>query len=370
MRVPSWGRRGTASPISGASGRRSRGHGPSGSTSGRPRSPSAGSSRRASSAPTAAAWTSASGAAGSSASAAGPSTASTAGGSGRRASTAGRRTRSRDRLTRPLVRREGQAATRRRWDEAMGLIVDRSKEISRPAHGRRDRLLHERPALPRGVLHARRHRQGGDRDAAHGRQHPPLHRDRRGGAEGDLRRRRPARLVRRHRHHRRHPPRRPQRRRAADRALDAHPRPPPRPEPAQAHRDRPQAHGDGQGGRRPPRPARRHERRRAERPAEPRSSSRAASTAAYIEAHTVGFDALARDGRGAGRPARVEEIAGVPAATLRAAARILGAVPVARLDGPPGRLPVDAGDRRRVPGEQPAPDPRHASAGRAAASSR
>ena len=48
------------------------------------------------------------------------------------------------------------------------------------------RLLHERPALPRGVLHARRDRQGRYRHAAHGRQHPAVHRHRRGGAQGEL----------------------------------------------------------------------------------------------------------------------------------------------------------------------------------------
>ena len=57
------------------------------------------------------------------------------------------------------------------------------------------RLLHERPALPRGVLHARGDRQGGPRHAAHGRQHAALHRDRRGGAQGELRHRRATGLL-------------------------------------------------------------------------------------------------------------------------------------------------------------------------------
>ena len=57
------------------------------------------------------------------------------------------------------------------------------------------RLLHQRPALPGGVLHARRDREGGHRDAAHGRQHPPVHGDRRRRAEGELRHRRTAGLL-------------------------------------------------------------------------------------------------------------------------------------------------------------------------------
>ena len=44
-----------------------------------------------------------------------------------------------------------------------------------------------------------RDRQGGHRHAAHGRQHPAVHRHRGGGAEGDLRHRRAARLLRRRR---------------------------------------------------------------------------------------------------------------------------------------------------------------------------
>ena len=46
------------------------------------------------------------------------------------------------------------------------------------------RLLHQRAALPRGVLHARRDREGRHRHAAHGRQHPAVHRDRGRGDEG------------------------------------------------------------------------------------------------------------------------------------------------------------------------------------------
>jgi len=46
----------------------------------------------------------------------------------------------------------------------------------------------------------------------------------------------------------------------------------------------------------------------------------------YIDRHTVGFEAL-RQTVAAYDPARVEEITGVPAATLRAAAEVLGATP-------------------------------------------
>ena len=92
----------------------------------------------------------------------------------------------------------------------------------------------QRPAVPRGVLHARGDRQGRHRHAAHGRQHAAVHGDRRGGAQGELRHRRAARLV-----HRRRPLRRdravgPQRRRDADGAVDAHARPPARRRPAAA----------------------------------------------------------------------------------------------------------------------------------------
>ena len=123
------------------------------------------------------------------------------------------------------------------WDEAMGLIVERSKEIiatstpaGRSASTTRGQLfLEEYYTL--GVIG-----KAGLGHAAHGRQHPALHGHRRGGPEGDVRLRRPARLLRRPRRDRRHPPRRPQHRLAADRALDAHPRPPGRPEPAEARR--------------------------------------------------------------------------------------------------------------------------------------
>ena len=108
----------------------------------------------------------------------------------------------------------------------MGRVVERSQELLRRARGLGQvRLLHQRSAVPRGVLHARRDRQGRARDAAHGRQHAPLHRHRGGGAEGELRHGRPAGLLFRRRPLRRDRPLRAQRRRDADRALDAHARP-------------------------------------------------------------------------------------------------------------------------------------------------
>ena len=45
-------------------------------------------------------------------------------------------------------------------------------------------------------------------------------------------------------------------------------------------------------------------------------------------------------------------------AAPRQAAEILGTAPTLRLDCPPGRLPVEPGDRRGLPGQQPQPDPR------------
>ena len=98
-----------------------------------------------------------------------------------------------DHPARPRGRR---AASRPTWDEAMARIVAKSRDAPASARARSaHRLLHQRPAVPRGVLHAGRHRQGRPRHPAHGRQHPALHRHRRRGAEGVVRLRRPARLA-------------------------------------------------------------------------------------------------------------------------------------------------------------------------------
>ena len=66
----------------------------------------------------------------------------------------------------------------------------------------------------------------------------------------------------------------------------------------------------------------------------------------FLDAHTVGFDEL-EETVAPYPPERVEEIAGVPARQLRAAAEILGTAPSAGLDRPPGRLPVEPGDAPR-----------------------
>ncbi len=83
------------------------------------------------------------------------------------------------------------------------------------------RLLHLGPADARGVLHARGHRQGRDRDPAHGRQHAAVHRDGGGRPQGVVRHRRSARQLHRPRPLRRDVPLRAQRRRDADGALGA-----------------------------------------------------------------------------------------------------------------------------------------------------
>ena len=58
-----------------------------------------------------------------------------------------------DRLLHPLVRRNGELRPAS-WDEAMDLVVARSRELLDDKGKRRTRLLHERSALPRGLLHA------------------------------------------------------------------------------------------------------------------------------------------------------------------------------------------------------------------------
>ena len=90
---------------------------------------------------------------------------------------------------------------------------------------------------------------------------------------------------------------------------------------------------DGQGGRRPPRPAARDERRRAERAAEPDDRGRAGSTAQFIDAHTVGFEKLRDDGRAVDRPSASRRSPASRPRELRAAAEILGTTRRARLDG-------------------------------------
>ena len=97
--------------------------------------------------------------------------------------------------------RPGPTGTRR-WPDRRAL----QSAARRPGRVGPFRLLHQRPAVPRGVLHTRSHREGRHRHAAHGRQHPPVHSDRGRGAEGELRHRRAAGLLHRHRSLRRASP--------------------------------------------------------------------------------------------------------------------------------------------------------------------
>ncbi len=100
-----------------------------------------------------------------------------------------------DRLTRPLVREGGRLAETD-WGPPWAAS---SRGAAREQGAVEPRLLHDRPDLHRGVLHARADRQGGARHAAHGRQHPHLHGHRSGGDEGELRLRRSAGQLHRHR---------------------------------------------------------------------------------------------------------------------------------------------------------------------------
>ena len=166
--------------------------------------------------------------------------------------------------------------------------------------------------------------KAGHRHPAHGRQHPAVHGHRGGGAEGQLRHRRAARLV-----HRRRPLRRdravgPQRRRDADGAVDADARPPPRPEPAGDAGRRPARDPGRARGRRAPGGAHRHQPGADERPAARDHPARLVRRASTSRAHTIGFDELCRDRRRATRRERVAEICDVPAADVERAAELLG----------------------------------------------
>ena len=157
-----------------------------------------------------------------------------------------------DRLMHPLVRRDGELREAS-WDEAMDLVVERSRRAARDEGQRRARLLHERPALPRGLLHARAHRPRRDRHEPPRRQHAALHGDRRAVAEGDVRLRRPAGRGPRHRVLRHDPARRDQHGRDADGALDARARPAARPRPAALVVIDPRETESAREARRPPR---------------------------------------------------------------------------------------------------------------------
>ena len=132
-----------------------------------------------------------------------------------------------------------------RWAASSQRVTAAARGEGPLSHG----FYTSRPAVPRGVLHARRDRQGRPRHAPHGRQHPAVHGDRRGGVQGVVRHRRPARLLHRHRALRRDLPLRPQHGRDPDRAVDADARPHPGRGPAADRVRRPAAHAGRRGGR-------------------------------------------------------------------------------------------------------------------------
>jgi len=110
------------------------------------------------------------------------------------------------------------------------------------------RLLHLGSADARGVLHAGGDWEGRHRYPAHGRQHPAVHGHRCGGAEGDLRGGRAARLLHRRRPHPGGVPMGAQHGRDADRAVVADPGPHPRGEPPGAGGRGPAVDPGGAGG--------------------------------------------------------------------------------------------------------------------------
>src|SRR5687767_1341226 len=73
--------------------------------------------------------------------------------------------------------RNGTALVEASWDQAMDLITSRSRELLDSKGAAVPCLLHLGSAEARGVLHAGGHRQGRDRNAPYGRQHPAVHCD-------------------------------------------------------------------------------------------------------------------------------------------------------------------------------------------------
>ena len=241
----------------------------------------------------------------------------------------------------------------------MDLIVDALACESRPATARaRIGIYNIGPALPRGVLHARAHRRGRTRHAAHGRQHASLHGDGGAGPDRILRHRRriPARTG--PRRDGRHPARRPQPGRDPDRAVGARPGPPPgAATPAARRRSIPRtataAEADvhlaprlgtnvAAAERAPPS----GDRERAHRPGLHRAPTPSASSA------------LARRRREVDPGPRRRQSPASPSRQLAATRPRSSGHADPRLDGAPGRLPVDPGDGRRRPGQQPPSDPR------------
>ena len=99
-----------------------------------------------------------------------------------------------DRLTTPLVRQDGQLRPAS-WDEAMRLVVERSREVLR-RHGPLGLVSSRRAAVPRGLLHPRHPGAGRHRDATPRRQHSPVHGHGRLRSQGDVRHRRGTRQPR------------------------------------------------------------------------------------------------------------------------------------------------------------------------------
>ena len=136
-------------------------------------------------------------------------------------------------------------------------------------------------------------------------------------------------------------------------------RPPSRPDAAEAGRHRPADDPDRHGGRRPPRAAPRHERRAAERPPAPPHQGRADRPRVRRPAHRRASTQLAADRARHYPPERVRGDHRRPGATTAGGGPADRHCADAGLDRAPGRLPVEPGDRRGVPGEQPQPRPRH-----------
>ena len=272
-----------------------------------------------------------------------------------------------DRLTRPLVRRDGELVETD-WDTAMDAVVGKVRGAARRAGRQRDRLLHDRPAVHRGVLHARPDRARRHRHEPRRRQHPAVHGHGRRGAEGVLRLRRAARLLHRRRPRRRHRALRAQHGRDADGAVDPDPRPAGRPEPADADLRRPAADPGGEGGHRAPRAAARHERDADERAAA-RDRAQRLVDRDYVDGARGGLrragEAAARStrrrrGRGVRRPGRADP-RGRPDHRHRRAAAV---------DRAAGLLPVAPGHGGRRAGEQHPHPARACSASPAAGSCR
>src|SRR5688500_1975777 len=81
-----------------------------------------------------------------------------------------------DRLTRPMIR-NGTTLVEASWDEAMDLITTRSRELLDSKGPLSHGFYTSGQLMLGGVLHVGRHRQGWDRHASYGRQHPAVHCD-------------------------------------------------------------------------------------------------------------------------------------------------------------------------------------------------